>query len=150
VLLERLMAGAPRSKTVLTFAPLGVATRQSTDMQAHGDPLVARAVRFIRENACNGIRVGDVLKDVGGSRTNLDRRFRESIGRTPHDEIVRIQLQRAMELLAATSLKTLAIAEKAGFRHLEYMGVVFRKKLGLTPGEYRKRVTARPGELIRT
>jgi LacI family transcriptional regulator len=141
-LLDRVMAGGPRPRNVVSFAPLGVATRQSTDVQAHADPVVARAVRFIREHAGDGIRVPQVLAQVGVSRTNLDRRFRAALGRTPHDEIVRVQLQRAMELLAQTTLKTLAVAEKAGFRHVEYMGVVFRKKLGLTPGEYRKRVSA--------
>jgi LacI family transcriptional regulator len=140
-LLDRMMAGGRRTASVIGFKPLEIATRQSTDVEAHADAVVAQAVRFIRENARTGIRMRDVLARVGVSRSNLDRRFREALGRTPHDEIVRIQLQRAKELLAGTSLKILAVAERAGFRHVEYMGVVFRKKLGLTPGEYRKRAT---------
>jgi LacI family transcriptional regulator len=140
-LLDRLMAGGRRGRLVLSFPPLVVATRQSTDVQAHTDPVVARAVRFIRESACTGIGVPAVVAHVAVSRATLDRRFRQTLGHSPHDEIVRVQLQRAMELLSQTGLKTLAVAEKSGFRHLEYMGVVFRKKLGLTPGEYRKRVT---------
>ncbi len=139
-LLDQLMARtAPPGKHVLTFVPLSVATRQSTDVQAHTDPLVAQALRFIRENASGGIQVRDLLPQVHVSRTTLDLRFRQALGRTPHDEILRVKLERACDLLAQTQLKTLAVAEKAGFRHLEYMGVVFRRKLGLTPGQYRKR-----------
>ena len=146
-MLDRMMAGGARPKGVVSFETLGAATRQSTDVQAHEDPIVGDAVRFIRENAGVGIKVKQVLDHVGVSRSNLDQRFTATLGRTPHDEIVRVQLQRAMELLSQTTLKTLAVAEKAGFRHLEYMGVVFRKKLGLTPGEYRKRVGQRIGGL---
>jgi LacI family transcriptional regulator len=137
-LLDRLMAGGAPPKEILTVEPLGVVTRQSTDVQAHADPVVAQAVRAIREGACRGIQVDRIARDLGVSRSTLDRRFAAALGRSPHDEITRIQLQRAMDLLANTSLKTLAVAESAGFKHPEYMGAVFRRKLGMTPGEYRK------------
>jgi LacI family transcriptional regulator len=137
-LLERLMAGAPPPQGIITVEPLAVVTRQSTDVEAHADPVVGRAVRLIREGACRGLQVDDVARAAGVSRSTLDRRFTAALGRSPHDEITRIRLQRAMDLLAHTSWKTLAIAEAAGFRHAEYMGAVFRQKLGLTPGEYRK------------
>jgi LacI family transcriptional regulator len=67
----------------------------------------------------------------------LDRRFKACLGRTPHEEIVRQQLKTAMQLLADTSLSLGEIAAKAGYKHAEYMGVVFRRELGTTPGEYR-------------
>jgi LacI family transcriptional regulator len=44
--------------------PMGIATRQSTDVTATTDPHVARAARFIRENAFAGIDVGDVVAAV--------------------------------------------------------------------------------------
>ncbi len=139
-LLDRLMSGAAIRRRVLVLDSLGVAERQSTDVQAHEDATVASAMQFIRENACQGIRVKQVVAHVGVSRTNLERRFSAALGRTLHDEIVRVQLQIAMDLLAKTPLKTLAVAQKAGFRYAEYMGVVFRRELGVTPGEYRKRI----------
>ena len=45
----------------MVIAPLDVACRQSTDITAIADALVAKAVRFIREHACDGINVEDVL-----------------------------------------------------------------------------------------
>ena len=75
-LLDRMMAGETGPTASLLMEPLGVVTRQSSDVLAVEDPLVVRAVRFIRERACRGIKVADVLDAVGCSRSVLERRFR--------------------------------------------------------------------------
>ena len=74
--------------------PLGIATRQSTDVLVIEDRNVARAIHYIRQNACNGIQVKDVLRVVPQSRTLLESRFKRLIGRTPHEEILRVRLNR--------------------------------------------------------
>jgi LacI family transcriptional regulator len=129
-LLDRLMAGGPRPRKRRGVRPAGRGHAPVDRRAGARRSVVARAVRFIREHAGDGIRVPQVLAQVGRVAHQPGPPLRAALGRTPHDEIVRVQLQRAMELLAQTSLKTLAVAEKAGFRHVEYMGVVFRKKLG--------------------
>jgi LacI family transcriptional regulator len=60
------------------------------------------------------------------------------LGRSVHDEIVRVRLVRARELLQQTDLPLAEIAERAGFRHQEYMGAVFRRRLRQTPGAVRR------------
>jgi LacI family transcriptional regulator len=136
-LLDRLMAGRKvRSRTHLV-PPLGVATRQSTDVLAIEDRHVVQAVRFIRERACDGINVSDVLKAVPQSRRLLEARFKKLIGRTPHEEILRVQLNRARELLASTDLSLEAIAERTGFVHSEYLSVAFKREIGTPPSRYR-------------
>src|SRR5439155_12997528 len=62
-MLDRLMAGKKVMADIIVD-PLGVRCRQSTDLLAIEDPEVAKAVRFIREHACEGIRVDDVLDQV--------------------------------------------------------------------------------------
>src|SRR5690606_40800105 len=59
------------------FAPLGVATRQSTDVVAVADKHISTAIRFIRERACTGITVADVVKQVPLSRRILETRFQK-------------------------------------------------------------------------
>lgn len=138
-LLDRLMSGRkskPKPDSYL-IEPLGIATRQSTDVLAIEDANVARALRFIREHACEGIRVKDVLRAVPQSRRVLETRFQKLIGRTPHDEILRVQLDRARSLLAETDLPLALIAERAGFSHAEYLSVVFKKHLGMPPSRFR-------------
>ncbi|MGD9635455.1 MAG: substrate-binding domain-containing protein [Pirellulales bacterium] len=143
-LLDNLMAGKPTPDRIISVEPIGIVTRQSTDIQAHPDEVVAKAIRFIRNRACEGINVEDVLQEVKVSRSSLDRRFKTALGRSPHEEIVRAQLKVAMKLLAETELNLLDIAIKTGYNHPEYMGVVFRRELGITPGEYRRQAANSP------
>lgn len=72
------------------------------------------------------------------ARRALEVRFTKVVGRSLHAEIARKQLERAKELLSGTDLPMEKVSEKAGFRHLEYMSVTFKKATGLTPGRYRR------------
>jgi LacI family transcriptional regulator len=82
--------------------------------------------------------VDDIVRCVPVCRSILQRRFKSALGRTIHDEILCVRLNRAKELLRETDLPLPRIAEKAGFHHQEYMGAVFRAKLGVTPARFRR------------
>src|SRR4051812_17641043 len=132
------MSGAtPPTADTLTPPP-GVAPRQSTDTLAVDDPDVRAALRFIRENACDGIRVADVLREVPISRSLLERRFHRAIGRSPHAEIRAIQVRRAAQLLADTDIPLKQIAELCGFAHAEYLSYFFKRTIGQPPRSYRR------------
>jgi LacI family transcriptional regulator len=141
-LLDRLMAGRAARGTPppapVYLAPRGVVTRQSTDVLAVEDRDVAAAVRFIREHACGRLVIDDVAGHVSLSRSALQRRFKKVVGRTIHEEALRIRLDRARELLSHTDLPIALVAEKAGFTHQEYLGSVFRSRLGQTPAQFRR------------
>ena len=137
--LERLMAGETDASTsdATLIPPTGIVTRQSTDVLAVEDRNVARAVRYIREHACEGICVDDVVGHAALSRRLLETRFKKLLGRSPHDEITRVQLRRVKELLAETDLPLAEIADRTGFRYVEYLSAVFKNKTGVPPGQYR-------------
>lgn len=141
-LLDRLMAGERPPQQEWCIEPVGVTARQSTDVLAIDDPQVAAAVRYIREHACQGATVPDVLNHVPLSRTVLERQFRKYLGRSPQAEIRAVQLKRVRVLLAETDLRLARIAELAGFEHPEYLSVVFKRETGQTPGQYRRQVKA--------
>jgi LacI family transcriptional regulator len=75
---------------------------------------------------------------VALSRSTLQRRFRSMLGHTVHDEIVRVRLKRARELLAETDMTIGTIAVRCGFGCQEYLGAVFRSRLGQTPASFRR------------
>ncbi|MEI7729800.1 MAG: DNA-binding transcriptional regulator [Verrucomicrobiota bacterium] len=136
-LLDRMMAGKKVQSLTHLIPPLGVATRQSTDVLAVEDRNIVQAVRYIREHACDGITLKEVLRAVPQSRRVLESRFKKLIGRTPHEEILRIQFNRVKQLLTETDLSLALIAERAGFQHTEYLSVAFKREFGLPPSEYR-------------
>lgn len=138
-LVDRLMQGKKAEVDERLVEPIGIATRQSTDVLAIDQPSVANALRYIRQHACDGIAVSDVLKHVPLTRSVLERQFRRYVGRSPQEEIRQVQLKRARQLLAESDLSLAQIAPLAGYRHPEYMSVVFKRLTGETPGQYRKR-----------
>ncbi|MDX1963242.1 MAG: DNA-binding transcriptional regulator [Pirellulales bacterium] len=142
---EWLQGNRPAAEAHL-IPPLGVAKRDSTDIIAIADPVVARALRFIREHACAGAKVNDVVAVGDLSRRVLENRFRNATGKTPHDFLVHFRLERAKQLLAETSLTLAAVAERAGFGHAEYLSTVFQKMLGTNPGAWRKKQQRGPKE----
>lgn len=137
-MLDRMMAGEPIDTEKILVAPLGIQTRQSTDILATDDPDVAAAVRFIREYACDGIKVTDVLNEVPVSRRVLEKRFLKILGRSPHEEITRLRIDRVKQLLVQTDLSLAEIARRTGYRHDEYLSVAFKNVVGVQPSKFRQ------------
>ncbi|MBN1912213.1 MAG: DNA-binding transcriptional regulator [Pirellulales bacterium] len=135
--LDRMLQGAPADPHRRHLPPTDLIVRQSTDVLAVPDPTTSAAVHFIREHACEGIDVEDVLRHVGCSRSTLERRFAKHLESTPRAEIVRIRLDRVKQLLIRTDYPLSTIAQLAGFNHVEYMCGLFKSKTGLTAGQFR-------------
>jgi len=123
--------------------PQGVVTRKSTDVLAMRDKNVAMALNYIREHACEGITVDQVLERAFMSRSQLEHKFRRFVGCSPQVEIRRAQVAKISELLSETDLPLKEIAEQTGFVHVEYMCVVFKRLTGETPGQFRARTARR-------
>ncbi len=138
-LLDRLMGGGRADRPRQLVAPLGIATRQSTDILAIDDPDVAAAVRYIREHACRGAIVDDILEHVPISRSILERRFRKTLDCSPQALIRRTQLKRVKQLLVDTELPLARISELSGFKHHEHMCTVFKREVGDSPGVFRRK-----------
>lgn len=138
-LLDKLMAGKVKPSTKATkIPPRCVVIRRSTDTVASEDEEVGRAIRYIRANACKSLQVVDVLAYMGMSRASLQQRMKGMMGRTIHQEIQRVRMSRAQELLVNSELTIKQIARESGFASVQYMTRVFRATIGETPALYRR------------
>jgi LacI family transcriptional regulator len=122
--------------------PLGVTVRQSTDTLAIADPVLAAALRLIRERGCDGLTIREIVRSSGLSRTSLERRFRDTLGRTLQEEIRAVQIKRARQLLAETDLPLEKIVPLVGFSQASYLSHAFKRETGESPRDFRRR--ARP------
>jgi LacI family transcriptional regulator len=120
------------------IAPREVVERSSTHVLPSADPLVEQALALIRSLAGEPVRVAGLLKRIPASRRSLEIRFRRALGRSVHDEIVRVRIERARELLRTTTLTVAAVAAASGFGNPQRFHEAFRKAAGMTPGAYRK------------
>jgi LacI family transcriptional regulator len=149
-LLDRMMGGEPAPREPIYVEPAGVRTRASTDIMALDDAAVVTALRVLRDNAGSRINVDDVVREVPLSRSALERRFRKVVGRSINGELLRLRINRAIELLTETEVELKVVAQRAGFGSQSYMNAVFQSKVGKTPGSFRraarpKSIGARPG-----
>ena len=137
-LLDRMMAGKPPPKRTILVEPKHVITRESTDIVAVEDADVAQAIRLIREHACRGLRVKEVAETLGLSRRALQQRFHRVLQRTPKEELMRVQIDRAKILLIQTDLSVEQVSRRSGFTTFEYFVRAFRREMGVTPRRYRR------------
>jgi len=136
-LLDRMMRGEVDGTPTIRVPPAGVVERDSTAVLAVDDPALAEAVRFVRNHACKGIDVSAVMARSSLNRKALERGFRRAVGRTPLQEIRRVQLDAARQMLAQTDQSIERIAQRIGLRDGRYLSQVFRKAEGVTPTAYR-------------
>lgn len=148
-LLDRLMSGrkAPSKPELVNSVEL--VPRQSTDSFAADDPLVSRALLFIAECGHERIEVKHVVESVATNRRGLERRFRESVGRSIAGEITRLRLERAKRRMLETDAPMKDVAEDAGFRNADHFYKVFVRVEGIPPTQFRdqhQRVFTKPAE----
>ncbi|MBK8092184.1 MAG: DNA-binding transcriptional regulator [Verrucomicrobiaceae bacterium] len=139
--LDEWMAGRriPQPDERHLHAPGDIVIRQSSDIVAVEDARISAALRFIRQNAAQSLDVTAVARACALSRSVLERRMKSLIGRSPGEEIARQKFALVEQLLTHTGLTLDAIAAKCGFTHPQYMAEAFRKRTGMTPGQFRKR-----------
>jgi LacI family transcriptional regulator len=135
--LETLMRGKPLPARQLLLPPVRVNERASTDVIASGDPVLVRAIRYIRSHAGSATAVGSVVAAAGCSRSSLELKFSKILGRSVRDEIIRVRIRRACVLLAETHLTLDQISSACGFATASHFSRIFKGLMEMTPGDYR-------------
>ena len=145
-LLDRLMRGKTRKKENLTYGPVSIVERLSTERFQFDNPLAVKAVEFIRINSGIGMSVADVVKHLGVSRRLAEIRFRQATGRSIHEAIQEARLAQVCCLLRETDLLIGTISAQCGFVTDSYLGLVFRQRFKMSMREYRRAANAADGD----
>ena len=139
-LLDRLMRGGPPPASEVLLPARGVVKRQSTEIVAVHDPHVAQVVEYIRGHISEPFGMERLLPLVPMSRRWLEHQFRECLGMTPHQFLCRTRVEHAKDLLTQRQRRPLQeISAACGFTEPRRFRLVFRRLIGLTPAEYRRR-----------
>jgi LacI family transcriptional regulator len=137
-LLDRLMKGSAPPKSRILIPPLCVVARRSTDILTVTDTDAAEAIRFVRDHACKRVSIEEITKHLCASQRTVQRWFRKHLGHSISSEIIRIQVEQVQELLRTTAMTLEEISQVAGFAYVESMQRIFKRIVGMTPGQYRK------------
>ena len=99
-------------------------------------------LRLIEESYMEELSVADIAAGASVSESECLRCFKSTIGTPPIQYLKLYRVQRAAELLASTDRKIQDIAGACGFQDMSYFTKTFRELKGVTPGEYRRTLSA--------
>ena len=100
-------------------------------------------MQLIRDKLSAEIGVAQLAKILGVSRRVLEMKFNKSLGRTVLQEIRRVRVEKAKELLSRTNLDMEEVARRSGFSGVGRLAVVFGEFAGIAPTIYRRQTQAR-------
>lgn len=112
----------------------------------HGSYRV-RAVRdYVLNHISRSITTKELAQALGTNRTYLCRMFREETGKTVQDYVTGMKMDEASRLLDTTAKTAAQIGSYLGYSSQSHFQRVFKKTMGMTPGEYRKKQNAETGD----
>ena len=101
---------------------------------------IARLVDYVQQHIADSISIDELADIACLTKPYLIRMFRNSLGTTPLQYIIRKKVQKAQALLLDTDQSVAAIAQAVGMQDASYFIRLFRKNLGVTPQEYRQKL----------
>lgn len=107
---------------------------------------IQRAMGLIQQRYWVHVSLSALARQVGMSKYCLSHRFREVLGVTFRDYLLRVRLERAKALLAAGQLSITEVAQSVGFGDLPRFDKVFKRYTGFTPSAYRSSALGRNNE----
>ena len=118
------------------------ANRKLTDVLfgarvARASTLIRMAAHHLRVNSENRISIADAAQAAAMSERNFLRRFKNEIGVTPTEFVLRIRLEKACRMLIETDLPADKVARRTGLGSGDRMAKLFRQHLQTSPTEFR-------------
>jgi len=99
---------------------------------------VQRVMDFIQAHLSQDISLEALAQQIGFSSYHFAHVFRQTVGESPHQFVLRQRVERARHLLNATDTPLSQIALESGFANQSHLTRTFKRYLGLTPRSYRQ------------
>lgn len=109
------------------------------DYQSRSDPSFSELHAWIRQNLSDDLRMSRLADKVGMTERTFTRAYRDKLGQSPAKAIETIRVEAACDLLASTQLPVKSVAGAVGFGAEQNMRRVFMRRMGVNPGDYRRR-----------
>lgn len=102
------------------------------------DPVLAPALALLHGSPAHRWTVADLASGAAVSRSLLDARFRQVLGRSPIRYLTEWRMHLAEELLLTTGVAVAAVARRVGYESEEAFSRAFRRERGLSPSHWRE------------
>ncbi len=109
------------------------------------DPVLSPAIALMHQHPERKWTVSDLARATAVSRSVLDARFRQELGRSPIRYLTQWRMHVAQNLLANTGLGVVAVAHRVGYDAEEAFSRAFKRAFGVPPGVWRAEHSFDPG-----
>jgi transcriptional regulator GlxA family with amidase domain len=103
------------------------------------DAVIAKCQEWVAEHYDESTPVAAMESLSGLSERSFKRRFKLATGMSPMEYVHTVRLEEIKQLLETTDLPVEAVAIEVGYEDASFFGRLFKRKVGLTPAQYRKR-----------
>ncbi|MFN0066962.1 MAG: helix-turn-helix domain-containing protein [Limisphaerales bacterium] len=107
---------------------------------------VVRAKRYIAEHQADPLSLGEVARAVNTSSFYFCKLFKKATGLNFTEYVSRVRVERAKNLLLNPNARVSEVAYEVGFQSLTHFNRIFRRLVGQSPTDYRRRL---PGSQFR-
>ncbi len=101
--------------------------------------LVKSSIRFIKENYMKEVSLDDIVRNSLLSKSELCKLFKKYVNESPIQYLMKHRIATACNLLSTTNKQITDIAKNVGIGDPNYFAISFRKIMGISPSEYRKK-----------
>jgi len=102
---------------------------------------LSKVLGYMERHYADPLTVGDLACVAHLSETSLFRLFRQILGRSPIDYLIRLRIQRATHLLRREPLRIKEVSEAVGFTDSNYFTRQFCKVMDVSPREYQRQAS---------
>ncbi len=127
-----------RARLLELLAYLSRAYTSSSTVEAHALLRVGNVIGALENDFSKDWKLEELVRTAHMSRSNLMRIFRKATGQTPIEYLIRLRINKAMELLSNTDLTITEIAMETGFNDSNYFTRQFKRVIGKSPSNYRQ------------
>ena len=121
----------------LIYAILKLATEKERADEEKSTPLVRSVIEYVGENLDKPLTNTDIAEKFHFNASYINRIFKKHTGATLHDYIIEKRINSAAEKLRSEGLSVSEIARLTGFSGVVHFSKAFRKRMGMSPSEYR-------------
>lgn len=101
------------------------------------DSVLEDVLHYIDHNYYTNIKLEIIASLFGYNSAYLGKIFNKTVGESFNSYVDQVRIRHAIELLMENKLKVYEIAERVGYKNVDYFHKKFKKYVGISPAEYR-------------
>lgn len=103
------------------------------------DSVLDDILHYINHNFAENITLENIAPLFGYNSSYLGKIFSKKMGENFNSYVDHIRIEHSKQLLLSDSLKVYQVAEKVGYRNVDYFHIKFKKYVGQSPAEFRRK-----------